>query len=386
MQALLLSAAGIPIGIAAGYLAAICMAPSLNAENAVSAQDTVSSVVVVNANPVIFAAAAVFTLVTVYLSCFQSCRIVEKVSPVEALRLSEDNTARKRKVGTKNRSFSAGWCKMAFRNMLRDRKKGLIVMVSIALSMLVVNCIVMLVNGYDFDSYKKIFLTSDFKIDQMSSLSTTTNFEGVTPGVQQELEACPYGKATGYVYYSPEKHTMENSLKKNCDKFAEEYKSYWSDYELKKWSDLQNSGKIDVHFLGISKAVFDTLEWKDRPLSWSDFKTGKYVITDYNRYLEPEYCSYYTAGDSFEMEYGSGQKKQYKVLGEAAMPYAVDYPYADMLYITVMVPENEFKACTGIKGAMYAVMDAKRVRKNRPQNILRKQFLKITICSMFFQS
>ena len=376
MQALILSAIGIPIGIAAGYLAAICMAPSLNAGNAVSAQDAASSVVVVNASPVIFAAAAVFTLITVYLSCFQSCRIVEKVSPVEALRLAEDNTMHKRKAGIKNKSFSAGWCKMAFRNMLRDWKKGLIVMVSIALSMLVVNCIVMLVNGYDFDSYKKIFLSSDFKIDQMTSLSTTTNFEGVTPGVQQELEACPYSKATGYVYYSPEKHTMESSLKKNCDKFAEEYKSYWSDYELKKWSGLQSSGKIDVHFLGISKCVFDTLEWKDKPCSWSDFKTCKYVITDYNRYLEPEYCSYYTAGDSFEMEYSSGQKKQYTVLGEAAMPYAIDYPYADTLYITVMVPEDEFKACTGINSAMYAVMDAKKGQEKQAAEYLEKTVLK----------
>lgn len=41
-------------------------------------------------------------------------------------------------------------------------EKGLIVMLSIALSMVVVNCIVMLVQGYDFDSYKKVFLASDF--------------------------------------------------------------------------------------------------------------------------------------------------------------------------------------------------------------------------------
>lgn len=43
-------------------------------------------------------------------------------------------------------------------------------MLSIALSMVVVNCIVMLVQGYDFDSYRKVFLASDFQLDQMTEV------------------------------------------------------------------------------------------------------------------------------------------------------------------------------------------------------------------------
>ena len=45
---------------------------------------------------------------------------------------------------------------MAVQNVFRNWKKGLIVMLSIALSMVVVNCIVMLVQGYDFESYQNI--------------------------------------------------------------------------------------------------------------------------------------------------------------------------------------------------------------------------------------
>ena len=50
-------------------------------------------------------------------------------------------------------------------------------MLSIALSMVVVNCIVMLVQGYDFDSYKKVFLASDFQLDQMTNSLLNTNFK-----------------------------------------------------------------------------------------------------------------------------------------------------------------------------------------------------------------
>ena len=378
MQALFLSAIGIPIGIGLGYLAAVCMAPSLNADSAISAEETSSAVVVVHADPVLFAAAAGFTLLTVYLSCLHACRMVAKVSPVEALRLSESDSdsVRSRSGARRSRDFSAGWCGMAFRNMLREWKKGLIVMVSIALSMLVVNCIVMLVKGYDFDEYKNIFLASDFKIDQMTGSALTTNFQGVSPDVQKQLEDCPYGKQTGYVYYSPEKHTAEPDLKSFWERFAEGYEDNWSDYEREEWSQMEESGSINVHFLGISKAVFDKLEWKDKACSWSDFQSGKYVVVDYNRYMEDGENSYYKAGDAFDMQYSSGKEKIYEVLGEAVMPYSIDYPYADMLFITVMVPEDEFQIQTGIDSAMYAVMDAKKGQENQVQKYLDDTVLK----------
>lgn len=372
MQAFLLSLIGIPAGIVAGYLAAVAMAPSLNAQEAVHAQEVETSLVVVKANPAIFAAAAVFTLITVYLSCLQSCRMVERVSPVEALVLSEHTMAYERKAGRKSRNFSAGWWGMAVKNMFRDWKKGLVVMVSIALSMLVVNSIVMLVHGYDFDSYKKVFLASDFQIDEMTATLSTTNFEGVSPDIQKLLEQCPYRKNVGYVYYSSEKHNMDSSLKRTWNRYAKLYQKDWTDYEQKQWSDMKKSGKIRVHFLGISKAVFDKLEWKEKPCSWSKFQTGKYVIADYNQNLEESYSSYYHTGDTFAMQYQSGDEKNYKVLGSAMMPYAIDYPYADMLYITVMVPEKEFKEHTGIDSAMYAVMDAKKGQEKQVQKYLKQ--------------
>lgn len=376
MQALFLSAIGIPFGIGLGYLAAVCMAPSLNADSVISAEETSSAVVVVHADPALFAAAAGFTLLTVYLSCLRACRMVAKVSPVEALRLSESDSMRGRSGVRRSHEFSAGWCGMALRNMLREWKKGLIVMISIALSMLVVNCIVMLVKGYDFDEYKNIFLASDFKIDQMTGSSLTTNFHGVDPDVQKQLEDCPYSKQTGYVYYSPEKHTAEPDLKNFWENFAEEYEESWTDYEREEWSKMEASGDINVHFLGISEAVFDKLEWKDMACSWSDFQSGKYVVVDYNRYMEDGENSYYKAGDAFDMQYGGGQKKTYEVLGEAVMPYSIDYPYADMLFITVMVPEDEFQAQTGIDSAMYAVMDAKKGQEKQVQKYLDDTVLK----------
>ena len=190
MQAWRLSAIGIPIGLLCGYLAGLCMAPSLTADSNISAQ---TSQTVVSANPLIFIMAALLTLLTVYLSSLQACKMVERVSPVEALRLAEgEQSQRKIKKNT-----SVSWWGMAVQNVFRNWKKGLIVMLSIALSMVVVNSIVMLVQGYDFESYKNVFLASDFQLDQMTATLSNTTFNGITPEIKEILNECPESEKTG---------------------------------------------------------------------------------------------------------------------------------------------------------------------------------------------
>lgn len=366
LQAWCLSAVGIPLGLILGYGAGILMAPTLTQDVQISADAEQTAVTVISANPLIFIAAGLFTLVTVYLSSLHACQMVEKVSPVEALRLSEsDQTQKKIKKNT-----SVSWWGMAIQNMIRNWKKGLIVMLSIALSMVVVNCIVLLVRGYDFDAYKKIFLASDFQLDQMTSSLNNTNFHGITPDIRALLNDCPNAESTGYVYYSKEQHRMEPHLMDTWRKNAEKYNKNWSDYETKLWKDVQSSQTINLHFLGISQSIFEKLEWKDTACSWEDFKSGNYVIVDYNDQDSENPTSYYQTGETFHMDYQSGNTKDYTILGEAVMPYALDYPYSDLIYLTVLVPETEFITYTGEESAMYAAIDAK---KNAEKEI--KQYL-----------
>ena len=94
-------------------------------------------------------------------------------------------------------------------------------MLSIALSMVVVNCIVMLVQGYDFESYQNIFLASDFQLDQMTDTLSNTNFNGITPEIKEILNKCPESEKTGYVFYSEERHKMEPALLKTWETLAE---------------------------------------------------------------------------------------------------------------------------------------------------------------------
>lgn len=372
MQAWKLSAVGIPIGLLCGYLAGLCMSPSLTADAQISSQAGQTTQTVVSANPLVFLAAALLTLLTVYLSSLQACKMVERVSPVEALHLAEGELPqRKRKKNT-----SVTWWGMAVQNVFRNWKKGLIVMLSIALSMVVVNCIVMLVQGYDCESYQNVFLASDFQLDQMTDTLSNTNFNGITPEIKEILDKCPQSDQTGYVYYSKETHRMEPALLKTWETLADKYKENWNDYEKQIWEEARATNTVNVHFLGISESVFDKLEWRGEKCSWNTFKNGDYVLVDYGDKYAEHPVSYYQTGDAFQMEYRNGNRKDYEVLGEALMPYALDYPYSDLIYITVLVPEEEYIAQTGNESAMYAAIDAKKGKDKQVKEYIDENILK----------
>lgn len=101
------------------------------------------------------------------------------------------------------------------------------------------------------------------------------------------------------------------------------------------------------------------------------------MLVDYGDKYAEHPVSYYQTGDVFQMEYKNGNQKDYEVIGEALMPYALDYPYADLIYITVLVPEDEYITQTGNESAMYAAIDArkgedKKIKEYIDENILKE--------------
>ena len=62
-------------------------------------------------------------------------------------------------------------------------------------------------------------------------------------------------------------------------------------------------------------------------------------------------------------------KKITKSSEKLLMPYALDYPYADSIYITVLVPEEEYITQTGNESAMYAAIDAKKGEDKQSKRI-----------------
>ena len=151
-QALTLSLAGIPLGLIAGWFIGGQITPAI-----VSQLEGI--VPVTSVSPVIFIGAALFSLVTVLLSCRKPGRAAAKVSPIEAVRYTEGGTIRRK---TKKGRGGVSLLSMAWANLGRSRSKTAVTVTSLSLAVVLLTVTVNFANGFDMDKYVSNFTASDF--------------------------------------------------------------------------------------------------------------------------------------------------------------------------------------------------------------------------------
>lgn len=167
LQAFLLSALGIPIGLVFGYGVGALMTGIVVSElNGVELSYSVS--------PVIFLGAAVFSLVTVWLSCRKPRRMAAKISPVEAVRYNEGAGTKKK---SRKREKGASIFRMAMANLGRNKSKTVITVISMSFAVVILNITFILAKGFDMDKYLNRvvadFITADASYFQTSNFNPT---------------------------------------------------------------------------------------------------------------------------------------------------------------------------------------------------------------------
>lgn len=155
-QALWLSLMGIPAGLAAGWGVGAVLTPVALSRTILGEEH-----IKVSGSWEIFAGAAAFALFTVLLSCAKPGRIAGKVSPVEAARYTEQALSGKKK----RRAFrGAKVHQMAFSNLGRSSRKTVLVIVSLALSVTLLEEVSMFVGGFDAEKYVSNKSCTDFLV------------------------------------------------------------------------------------------------------------------------------------------------------------------------------------------------------------------------------
>ena len=142
IQSLILSAVGIPLGLVLGYFVGRMTSPAIFASTIFAPVANSFSV-----SPWIFVISCVFALVTVFISCSRPGRIASRISPVEAFRYSEVKT------DNKNNKRVSGLSGMAMRNLARNKKKTILVFLSMALPVVILSLGISLANSMSFEDY-----------------------------------------------------------------------------------------------------------------------------------------------------------------------------------------------------------------------------------------
>ena len=199
-QALLLSALGIPVGLLLGYGVGAAAVPITMSTSTMGGRYTTVSV-----SPWIFLFSSVFALLTVLLSCARPGRIAGRVSPVEAVCYTERQSSGK----THRKGSKVTPVQMAAANLGRDKKKTALVMVSLSLTVVLLNLLVTFIGGFDMDKYLSRRSCADFLISTPSyfnyqgSTLTKEAVEPVRANTAHALEGFTY-QTGGVGMYLPE--------------------------------------------------------------------------------------------------------------------------------------------------------------------------------------
>ena len=191
-QALLLCVVGIPSGLLLGYGIGAVLTPIIMAETTLGA-----SIATVSTSPVIFPVSALFALITVLLSCTRPGKIAAKVSPVEATKHTDAFTNKKKRRATRG----AKVYQMAYANLGRNKSKTILVIISLALSVVLLNILITFTDGFDMEKYLERQSCADFIVsstDYFRSAVTDNDFMSDTEIAQIKTNTSSSLAGCGY--------------------------------------------------------------------------------------------------------------------------------------------------------------------------------------------
>jgi putative ABC transport system permease protein len=281
LQALSLSAVGIPIGLVLGWLIGGQLTPVIVARlNGIMPMTSVS--------PWIFAISAAFALLTVLISCRKPGRMAARVSPVEAVRYTEGGSEKTRAKGRKARKVSP--FTMAWANLGRSKGKTVVTVLSLSLAVVLLTVTVNFAGGFDMDKYVSNFTASDFIVANAGKFQTSTLFSDEQALPQSAIDAINaqggitdsgvvYGKTFGALEYVTE------------DWFRQNKESFYTPEEMDnliRLTDRNEAGLLadSVQLSGMSPFALDHLTVLEGDLS-ALYEPGSRAIAAV--YFEDEY-------------------------------------------------------------------------------------------------
>lgn len=339
-------------------------------------------------DPVIFIGAAVFTIVTVLISIRKPGKVASRVSPIEAVRYTEVSGDIK-KAGKTSR-HGARIHRMAISNLLRNKKKTLIVILSLSLSIMLLNSVYVFTNGFDLNKYVSQFIFSDFNLASANYFNVMKGFshkeDAVPEEAIKEVEKQSGIQAGGKIYYNLGTCITEYSQKMIDKIFSgmlkEDLKNAF--YQI----DGKNSGQSDIQLYGMDDFMLKKLKVVKGKLDMEKFNTGNYIIevVDVDDYGKPMPESvYYKPGDKVTLNYIDGMDDKgkitklhnntYEVMALVADNYGWDVRY----YTTfaMILPSKYFTRDTGTDTVMSYQFDVEDTKEAGVEKFLKEYTGKI---------
>ncbi|MCR4759317.1 MAG: ABC transporter permease [Oscillospiraceae bacterium] len=364
-QALIYCAAGIPPGLICGILTGrLLTGPILETTNIhLSSSASVSGRLIV----LIALFSAGFTLVTVLVSCRKPCRIAGSVSPIEALRYNETVIAPK--AGSKKTGRISERV-LARNNMMRSKKKTVIVVLSLSLSLVLLNLLFTALRCFDMDSYISNLIVGDFVLTHEDNYNDANELFKVTEDDVAYLKSMDGTAEVDPVYFQWGTLSMDGEPMHRLEQFCEKYRGSAPDEVF----EFAAKNEVDADIYGIPDPLLKKMEPEQGTIDLEKWKTGNYAIV-WMHYVsaetEPGETDFYLPGDKLTVAALDGGTKEFEVLAVCAMPYPLSSQRYSYLGGHVIIPESEYFALTDNRNAMKVMVNAAENRYDDVERQLR---------------
>jgi len=304
LQAIILSIIGIPIGLSIGFLLGKGLLPMIMGISNYS--DPKANV---SMNPKIFIGASIFSLVTVFISTLKPGKVAGKVSPVEAVRYSDGSEQIRKK--TKNSTDGGKLWKMALSNLGRNKKRTIITIISMTLSLVLLNSVFTISSGLDMDKFVSKFVDTDFLIGHANYFNMNKfrkEEDELSESFISKIKEHEGFEAGGRIYYNINVG-YSSIYRENPDEVS------YHGHPLNRAID----GHPMLDLYGMEDFPLSRLDIVEGTLDIEKLKSGKYIIEgvhedDYGNILWD--TSHYEIGDTVHITV-DGKKYEYEVMGKA---------------------------------------------------------------------
>lgn len=273
-QALLLSAIGIPIGIVVSTMISYVLVPMALGIYSVS-----STGVAVSFSPWIYAGAIAFSLLTTWVSCIKPARLAGGISPIEAVRYTGATIKRKYRPGHSGGRLTA----MAVRNIFRDRKRALLVFLSLFMGITTFMAVNTIQMSLDFDHFVESYIDYDFELHN-STANTLAGGERkpyLTEPLLEEIRGIPGVTDVRAVTSEPIEVAYDAAIfNKHIEAFAKEFDiTAPTEEELKQYPGMFWSYAVGID----SRDVEEINQELDTPIDIAAFEQGEIALIAANR-------------------------------------------------------------------------------------------------------
>lgn len=356
---------GIPLGLVFGYLLGMVLVPVL-----MGTMDTKASV---SANPVIFLGSALFSWLTVLVSCLRPARLAGKVSPMEALRYSDagTNSTRRKKRRRKGASLPA----MAWANLGRNKKRTAIVICSMTLGLVLLSCFYAKNASFDMEKYLSGLTISDFELADATHEDAIHGYDpqGTTLNrdLMEQVKTLEGLESQGHMYSHQLSWKIDEQTLQNLNGFyTKDMLKDWATYDPTGPKALQQAmeeKQADIVVYGLDGIPLDTIT-QDQYLLAGSYDARQFAEGD----------SVIAVGPAIEKE----ERASYQALPTASVGDKITIEGKAYTVMAVVCPVNSIDDGAMENGggtgfSLSFILPSETFQSLWPENTLRKLFFNI---------